>query len=111
LKEDYSMSDAELPVTRPIAREPTHPGELMREILDEHVRMPIADAVRRMQVWRPALYAVLNGTGAVTPQMALRFGRLVNAAPKLYVQMQMRRDPWPAEQRLKDQLAKIEPAV
>ncbi|MEA2817675.1 MAG: antitoxin HigA [Rhodospirillaceae bacterium] len=105
------MPDLELPVRRPIAREPTHPGEPMREILDEDVRMPIADAARRMQVSRPALYAVLNGTGAVTPEMALRFGRLVNAAPDLYVQMQMRRDLWLAEQWLKDQLAKIEPAV
>ena len=105
------MSDVELPVTRPIAREPTHPGELMREILDEHVRMPIADAARRMRVSRPALYAVLNGTGAVTPEMALRFGRLVNAAPELYVQMQMRRDLWLAGQRLKDQLDRIEPVI
>src|SRR5204863_8256692 len=105
------MSDVELPVSRPIKRKPTHPGELMREILDEHVRMPIAEAARRMDVSRPALYAVLNGTGAVTAEMALRFGRLVHGAPDLYVQMQVRRDLWLAEQRLNDQLDQIEPAV
>jgi plasmid maintenance system antidote protein VapI len=43
-----------------------HPGELMREILTEHLKMPIAEAARRMQISRPTLYAVLNGTGGVT---------------------------------------------
>jgi addiction module HigA family antidote len=105
------MPDVELPVRRPIAREPTHPGELMREILEEHVSISISEAARRMDISRPALYAVLNGTGAVTPEMALRFGRLVKGEPDLYVQMQARRDLWLAEQRLKDALANIEPAV
>lgn len=101
----------DLPVARPIAREPTHPGELMREILDEHLRISISEAARRMDISRPALYAVLNGTGAVTPDMALRFARLVKGEPDLYVQMQARRDLWLAERRLKQQLDRIEPAV
>jgi len=41
----------------------------------------------------------------------LRFGRLVKGEPDLYVQMQTRRDLWLSEQRLKDDLANIEPAV
>jgi len=101
----------EPPVIRPIAREPSHPGGLMREILEEHVNISISEAARRMDISRPALYAVMNGTGAVTPEMALRFARLVKGEPDLYVQMQARRDLWLAEQRLKGQLGKIEPAV
>ena len=103
------MSD--LSVTRPIARAPTHPGELMREILDEHVKLPIAAAARRMKVSRPSLYAVLNGTAAVTADMALKFGRLTGGAPELYVQMQTQRDLWLAERRLHDALLEIEPAA
>ena len=105
------MPDVELPVRRPISREPVHPGELMREMLEEHARISISEAARRMAISRPALYAVLNGTGAVTPEMALRFGRLVKGESDLYVQMQARRDLWLAGQRLKDQLDRIEPAV
>jgi addiction module HigA family antidote len=100
----------ELPVSRPIARPPSHPGELMREILEEHLKLPIAEVARRMDISRPALYAVLNGIGAVTPNMALRFGRLVGAEPDLYVHMQANRDIWLARQRLKDKLDQIEPA-
>lgn len=101
----------ELTVDRPIARPPSHPGELMREILDEHVKLSIAEAARRMEISRPALYAALNGTGAVTPDMALRFGRLVRADPELYVHMQANRDLWLAQQRLKGTLDQIEPAA
>ena len=101
----------DLPVTRPLARAPAHPGELMREILDEHLQLPIAEAARRMKVSRPALYAVLNGTSSVTADMALRFGRLAGANPDLYLNMQTARDLWMAKQRLRDTLVEIEPVA
>jgi addiction module HigA family antidote len=83
----------------------------MREILDDHVKLPIAEAARRMKVSRPSLYAVLNGSSAVTADMALRFGRLTGGAADLYLQMQTQRDLWLAEQRLRDTLVEIEPAA
>jgi len=97
-------------VTRPIQRPPTHPGALMREILTEHCKLPIAQAARRMGVSRPSLYAVLNEQGAVTAEMALRFSKLTSAEPALYLQMQAQRDLWEAGQRLAGTLAGIEPA-
>ncbi len=83
-------------MTRRRQREPTHPGELMREILEEHVKLSIAEAARRMQISRPALYAVLNGKSAVTADMALRFGKLVGGAPELYLRMQHAHSLWHA---------------
>ena len=102
---------SELTVERPLRRAPTHPGELMREILDDHVRLPITEAARRMKISRPTLYAVLTGKGAVTADMALRFGRLTGGAPELYLQMQAQLDLWVARQRLSETLAGIEPAA
>ncbi|HYM71342.1 MAG TPA: HigA family addiction module antitoxin [Stellaceae bacterium] len=102
---------SELNINRPLSGAPTYPGELMREILDEHIKLPIAAAARRMKVSRPSLYAVLNGSGAVAADMALRFGRLTGGAPELYLQMQAQRDLWLAEQRLHDALLEIEPAA
>lgn len=90
---------------------PTHPGELMRKILEEHVRLPIAEVARRMTISRPALYNVLNGDAAVTADMALKFGRLVGGNPDLYVHMQSAYDLWHAHRRLKGRLAKIRPAA
>jgi antitoxin HigA-1 len=101
----------EYPVRRPLQRLPTHPGALMREILEEHVKLTIAEAARRMKVSRQALHAVLNGTATVTVEMALRFARLTGGAPKLYLDIQVGHDLEVAQQRLHDELAGIEPAA
>jgi addiction module HigA family antidote len=90
---------------------PTHPGELMREILEEQVRLPIAEAARRMRISRPSLYAVLGGKSAVTAEMALKFARLVKAEPTLYLNMQAAYDLWWASRKLKAMLGEIKPAA
>jgi antitoxin HigA-1 len=95
-----SSNTTDIPVRRPIDRAPTHPGELFREILDEHANMSVSEAARRMNVSRQSLHAVLRGESAVTADMALRFGRLVGGNPALYVQMQAKRDLWEAERTL-----------
>jgi addiction module HigA family antidote len=73
-------------------RKPSHPGALMREQL----KIPIASAGRRMGVSRAALSATLAGKSSLTADMALRFGRLVGAAPELYLNMQAKLDLWKA---------------
>jgi addiction module HigA family antidote len=109
IEELSSLPD--LPVNRPIARAPTHPGELMREILDEHLHLSTAEAARRMKIPAAGLSASLRGAKSVTADMALRFGRLTGGAPELYVQMQAQYDLWTARERLKEALASIEPAA
>src|SRR5260221_757784 len=101
----------DLQVNRPIARTPTHPGELMREILDEQLQLPVAQAAGRMRIRSQALMAVLKGVEPVTADMALRFGRLTGGAAELYLQMQAQYDLWTAREELKDTLAQIKPAA
>ena len=103
-----TLRHREYRVRRPLQRAPVHPGALMREILEEHVKMTITEAARRMKISRPALYAVLNGTAAVTAEMALRFACLTGGAPELYLNMQAGHDLELAKQRLQDELAEIE---
>ena len=101
----------EYKVRFPLKRPPTHPGALMREILEEHVKLPIAEAAQRMGISRQSLYAALNGDSALNGDMALLFARLTGGTPDLYVQMQANFDLWQAQQRLKGALAKMEPAA
>jgi antitoxin HigA-1 len=107
----HARKRPEFPVRRPLKRPPIHPGALMREILEDHIKLTIAEAARRMKVSRPALYAVLNGSAAVTADMALRFARLTGGAPELYLNMQIGHDLEAARERLKDELASIESAA
>lgn len=100
----------ELPV-RARTRAPTHPGELMREIIEEHVELSVTEAARRMGVSRQALHAVLRGRTAVSADMALRFARLVNGQAELFLRMQENLDLWGARQRLGARLSKIAPVA
>ena len=104
-----SSNTTDLSVRRPIDRAPTHPGELFREILGEHLGLSVSEAARRMDISRQSLHALLRGESAVTAEMALRFGRLVGGSPELYVQMQAKRDLWEAERKLQTALDAIAP--
>ena len=64
-----------------------------------------------MKISRPALYNVLNGTAAVTAEMALRFARLTGGEAELFVNMQAGHDLELAQQRLHDEFASIDVAA
>ena len=105
------MPRPEYPVRQPLKRAPAHPGVLMREVLEDlGFPLTILESARRMKVSRQTLYDVLNGKTTLTTEMALRFARLTGGAPELYLQMQVDHDLEMARQRLKAELAAIEPA-
>lgn len=90
----------EYPVSLPLRRPPTHPGELMAEVLHEHLALSTAEAAKRMGVTRQALHRVLSGAGALSPEMALRFGALTGSAAGLFLRMQEAHDLWIVERRI-----------
>jgi antitoxin HigA-1 len=98
--EEYSVTE------RP-ARCPTHPGELLREIITESLSLPVAEAARQLGVSRMTLHRILRGEQAVTPEMALRLGKLCGNGPELWLRMQMARDLWRLERSMRADLARI----
>jgi addiction module HigA family antidote len=95
------------PVTERPARCPTHPGELLREILADRLKLSVAAAARQLGVSRMTLHRLLRGEQAVTPEMALRLGKLCGNGPELWLRMQMARDLWRLERTLRADLARI----
>jgi len=98
-------------VVRNQTRKPTHPGELMREVIEEHVGLSATAMARRMGISRQAFQAVLHRRRAVTADIALRFARLTGGRPELFLRMQENLDLWTARQRLGVRLAKIAPVT
>jgi addiction module HigA family antidote len=92
---------------RPLKAAPPHPGSLMREVLEDHLGLSIAGAARRMGTSRGALYGVLDGRASLTPDMALRFGKLTTTPVEMLLRMQTSHELWHAERRLADVLRKI----
>ena len=70
-----------LPVRQPLKREPTHPGEILREDVLPALRMNVSQAARELGVSRQLLHRILAGRAPVTPEMAVRLGKWAGNGP------------------------------
>jgi antitoxin HigA-1 len=102
-----TIEHEQYPVTQRPERCPTHPGELLREVIADGLRLSVAQAARQLGVSRMTLHRVLRGEQAVTPEMALRLGKLCGNGPELWLRMQMARDLWRLERSMRAELARI----
>jgi antitoxin HigA-1 len=57
---------------------PTHPGEILKELIIDTLGLSITDVSEHLNVSRKTLSKVLNGRGAITPEMALRLELVFN---------------------------------
>jgi antitoxin HigA-1 len=92
----------------PRKRAPSHPGQVVADILDT-MRISHRHAARALHVSPMALNNVIAGKNAVTAKMALRFGRLFGNGPEIWLNLQRDFDIWHDGQKMKDELAAIEP--
>jgi antitoxin HigA-1 len=71
---------------------PTHPGEILREDVLPALGKSKAEIARALGVSRHTLYELLGERQPVTPQMALRLGKLCGNGPGLWLRMQIAYD-------------------
>lgn len=88
-------------------RAPTHPGEILRDIVLPELGLSVSEAARQLGVSRQTLHAVMSGRSAVTAEMALRLGRFCGNGPGLWLRMQQAYDLWQAKTELDDSLERI----
>jgi addiction module HigA family antidote len=62
---------------------PMHPGELLREDVMPALGRTRAEIARLLGVSRQTLHAILTERAPVTPEMALRLGKLCGNGPEL----------------------------
>jgi addiction module HigA family antidote len=62
--------------TRALTRRPTHPGEMLREDFLPDYELTVAGLAEAAGVSRQSVNELLRGRRAVSPEMALRLGRL-----------------------------------
>ena len=86
---------------------PTHPGEVLREIVFPAVEPGKAEIARMLGVSRQHLYDVLGERRPVTPRMALRLAKLLGGSPDLWLRMQMDFDLRTEAARMTAELAAI----
>ncbi|MDZ7790140.1 MAG: HigA family addiction module antitoxin [Xanthomonadales bacterium] len=68
--------------------EPMHPGELLREDILPALGISKTAVAEHLGISRTTLYELLNEETPVTPQLALRLGKLCGNGPKLWLNLQ-----------------------
>lgn len=91
---------AEYRGTRASSLPRTHPGELLREDILPALRLTVTNAAAKLGVSRQTLHAILTERSAVTPEMAVRLGKLCGNGPGLWLRMQVAYDLWHAERTM-----------
>lgn len=89
-------------------RKPTHPGELLREEVLPALKMTQTAFAKRLGVSRLSVSELLLEKRALSPDMAIRVGRLTNTTPESWLRMQEALDLWQLERQPK-RYADIEP--
>jgi addiction module HigA family antidote len=94
-------------IRRDAARPPTHPGAVLREDVLPALGISVSAAAETLHISRQMLHRILSETAAITPEMAVRIGKLCGNGPHVWLAMQQAHDLWHAERDLAEQIARI----
>lgn len=75
---------------------PTHPGELLREDVLPEVKKSKAEISRLLGISRQHLHDILAERKPVSPEVAVRLGKLFGNGAGLWIRMQGAYDEWQA---------------
>jgi addiction module HigA family antidote len=95
--------------TRSIKRRPTHPGEMLREDFMPDFGLTVASLADAIGVSRQSINELLRARRALSPEMALRLGRLFGNSAEFWVNAQRAVDLWDATQEIQEEVARIRP--
>ncbi len=85
---------------------PIHPGELLREILDD-LKMSQAAFARVIDVSPMRISHIVRGERPVTAEMALLFGHAFGQSPQMWTNWQAEYDLKIAERKIADTLKNL----
>jgi len=76
------------------ARRPTHPGEILREEVLPSLGLTQTEFARLLGVSRLSVSEIVNEKRSLSPDMAIRIGKLTNTTPESWLRMQEALDLW-----------------
>jgi len=79
---------------------PVHPGEIIKHDCVEALGLTVTETARTLGVTRPTLSRVLNGRGAVSPEMAIRLSKAFGSTPEFWLRLQANYDLAQARQSM-----------
>jgi len=88
-------------------RQPTHPGAILREDVIPALKeqgVNVTQFTRALGISRSLLYGILDEIRPVTPNIAVRLGRVLGNGPVIWLNMQRAYDLWEVEAMLANEL-------
>ncbi len=95
----------------PTNREPTHPGEILREEFLQPTGITQRELAAGIHVPYQRINELINGKRGITPGTALRLAKYFGTTAGFWINLQLRWDLYRAQQKEAEQLEKIEPHV
>lgn len=104
MSQEYAV-DREKVANRP----PIHPGIIFaEEVMPElRRRRTVGEIATLLGVSRQTLYRVTIGGISISPEMAVRLGKLCGNGPGIWIRLQGRYDTWHVARRLNKEIEKI----
>lgn len=88
-------------------RIPTHPGAILREDVVPALGGNVSHIANALGVTRQTFYDIMNEKKPITPQMAMRIGKLCGNGPGIWLRMQAAHDLAIQSEAMADEIAKI----
>lgn len=79
---------------------PSHPGEMLNEIIIPATGRNKTDIARMLHLSRTTLYDILGAKQPVTPTVAARLGKLFGNGAGFWIRLQAAYDIWHAEREV-----------
>jgi addiction module HigA family antidote len=93
----------------PLQRRPVHPGEMLREDFMPDYGLTVSGLAAALGVSRQSVNELVRERRAVSPEMALRLGRLFGNEPEFWLNLQRAADLYDAAVANKDAVEHITP--
>jgi antitoxin HigA-1 len=88
---------------------PPHPGEVLKDTaLRAHGGITVTELAKRLGVSRVALSRVVNGTAAVSTELAIRLAAALRGSAESWLRMQLAFDLWHAQRRRRPKIEPLE---
>lgn len=77
---------------------PPHPGEIIKELYLEPLKLTVTEAAKGLGVSRKTLSSIVNGKIGISPEMAVRLSIAFNTSSESWINQQSQYNLWQAEQ-------------
>jgi len=77
-----------------IKRKPFSPGEILLEEFMQPYKLTQNELARRLYITRRRVNEIINGKRSITPDTALRLGKLFRMSPDYWLNLQIKLDIW-----------------